>query len=88
MEPITFQCTKGNHSCTMTASTAAAHLQALDDDFEKRRPGEGRPFYSFGDAVSDPFAVVKRLLHFMGWKDVPGHAYTMACPDHQGENDG
>lgn len=71
---IVFHCI-GGHDADMPPSYAEKMLKAHDA-------------YSFGDHVSDPVAIVKRLLHLLGWCEVSGKIQTMACPSHRRREDG
>lgn len=80
LEQINVVCTAGHDSGPLTADFCAAALIEFDNRYEVDHPGQ-RPFYSFGDHVSDPLAVVMRYLLFLNWTIVsPGR---MICPEHK-----
>ncbi len=81
-------CPKG-HGEVWEADRCAGLMQLADED--RVRAGKDPVFYAYGDHVSDPLAVIKRYLKFIGYRDAmdPSDLRRMWCPEcHQKDADG
>jgi hypothetical protein len=72
-------CPRG-HGVNWEADRAAGLMRLADED--RIRAGKEPIFYTYGDHVSDPLAVIKRYLKFVGYKDALGDSdlRKMWCP--------
>lgn len=79
-ETIWMRC-QDDCSTGMTASAAAEQMKSLDQAL--REAGREPRFYSFGDHVTDPVALVRRFLHIRVYQIVPDRPDRMVCPRHR-----
>lgn len=81
-EPLTIRCVGGHSVGPYTALEIESLLREADAEYLRKTGLDDRPHYAYGDHVSDPIALLIRMLTFAGWKQAGGPVDMMICPKH------